>query len=199
MFAIGKRRALWAGALAMAVGAAGALLGLAPKEAAAGATVTKYSLKELAAYASYYDGTKSVWVNIYRTGSGKDRETWLYYGVYSYYSGYQSYGYGTIPNAAFQGSPAQASLEIDTTTVSGFTHYYGSGGLVKVDWKKTDEYSGHQAGMSKWQNGPLTTHSNYNYDYNSATASGSVVGCPLTSSTYGQLYWYHSGSHSVSN
>ena len=107
-------------------------------------------------------------VDVSTDGTGKNKVTNLSY------DNDESFGFGTIPNGDFTANPGGASLDTDSSRVTGTV--LGPGGPITVDWTAngfgTESFSGNNSfgfgGETVTESGSRTSQT--------ADASGSVAG-----------------------
>jgi len=135
------------------------------------------------AYASWSDSSGSAfsfgYINVSKGGPPNNPQTYVSYYIYKYdsetfYSDV-SFGGGLIPNSDLTGSgEANLTLNTDTSRING--GYYGTGGAITIEWKKSPANSTHTSGTIQNKYGNfLYTFSGVSYQ-TSASATGSVTG-----------------------
>ena len=103
-------------------------------------------------------------------------------------------GAGLIPAGDVQVSgPVRLKLTTNTSTDPNFSVSAGAGGLVSVQWDRNPRFQVRFTGHSEVKAGNLTEHINGTSTTSSATATGNVVGFPITPSQTAQI----GSSHNV--
>lgn len=110
-------------------------------------------------------------------------------------------GDGIIPDSAFEASsPEHATLNVDTSQVSGFnsiactgtpstgfTCQPGPAGVLQVEWQRTHEGSSTNMEEDLVTQGPFVTHTHFDQDFFTASASGSFFGTSFSDGTRAEI------------
>jgi hypothetical protein len=164
------------------------LTGASPAAAQAGGDrVTTYHSNgdgaSFSTYSSDSSGFSYGYVSVNRGGPPSAPITWLYYQFQTcaitnswYYTCSQQAGNGTIPNDDFSGSGGRYRLQTDTTANPAFFVWAGPGGLIDVEWKKTETYQSRQSGVNEYSYFGFSYQTNGTSRSSSASASGNVAG-----------------------
>jgi hypothetical protein len=182
--------------------------------AAGGVTQTLSGQVVRANASSYHDfgptglppGTVNVDVGVWQGGTASNRQTMLYYDVYTLQgdpiSGIQyvslESGFGAIPSSAVQATggarPSSVTLTIDTSKLNApsFQRSIGAGGLISLTWTSIPEETWANSGSSQGTFGYdgheltwVTAGGNYN---SSAAAYGTVLGYAMPDSSGASQY-----------
>lgn len=148
-------------------------------------------------YWSSYDSTGGFsygYLDVSRGGTTRAPTTSLYYYAQScdqFNNCVYGNGTGTIPNRDFSGGGQQFRLNTNTTTNPDFYTYYGPTGIIAADWKADGVYERSQSGTSSYRYGNFTERTQGNSTYQSASASGSVVGISVGANVYAEIGTSH--------
>ena len=110
-------------------------------------------------------------------------------------------GDGVIPDSAFDASsPEHATLNIDTSQISGFntiacsfvpgtgfTCQPGPTGVIQVEWQRTRTVASTRLEEDLVTQGPFVIHTHINQDFFSASASGSFFGTSFSNGSRSQI------------
>lgn len=110
-------------------------------------------------------------------------------------------GDGVIPDSAFDASsPEHATLNIDTSQISGFnsiacsfvpgrgfTCQPGPAGVIQVQWQRTRTGSSTRMEEDLITQGPFVTHAHFDQDFFTASASGSFFGTDFSDGTRSEI------------
>jgi hypothetical protein len=138
---------------------------------------------------STYDSTGGFsygYLDVSRGGTSKAPTTSLYYYAQScdqFYNCVYGNGAGTIPNRDFSGGGTQYHLSTNTATNPDFYTWFGPSGIIAVDWTADGMVERSQSGTTSYRYSYLVERTQGNSTYQSASASGSVVGMSIGS------YW----------
>ena len=148
-------------------------------------------------YWSSYDssgGSSYGYLDVSRGGTTKAPTTSLYYYAVSCDQSYNCVygnGSGTIPNRDFSGGGQQFHVSTNTATNPNFYTYYGPSGIIAVDWKADGMYERSQSGTTSYRYSNLVERTQGNSTYQSASASGSIVGMSIGANVYGEIGTNH--------
>ncbi|SRR6266481_5812119 len=129
------------------------------------------------------------YVSVNRGGTASNPITWLYYQFQTctitndgYYTCLQQAGNGNIPSNDFSGGGGRYRLHTDTTADPDFFVWAGTGGVIEVEWEKTDGYQSRQSGVFEYSYFDFSYQTNGTSRSSSASASGIVAGIPVPGS-----------------
>ena len=154
---------------------------LAAATASAQPNVTRF--KSNGDFGDAYFGSGSIACSVYVASGGSAQNTQTYLQYYCYNGSTPlAVGWGFIPNKSLQGSPNRLILEVDTSTVAGFTHDAGSGGSISLQWLPdgVSQYRTSGTQHSTWRTLGMARHQSGTWSQASANVSGSLLGIDPT-------------------
>jgi hypothetical protein len=127
-------------------------------------------------------------VEVNRGGSPQNPQTSLFYAVTYYYPPLftRRSGFGLIPNGDLKVIGQKIVLNTDTSAIPDFTNTIctpneeacgpGIGGVISVEWTKTNAFSESSKGISEFTFGGTTMRSVGSFSSTSASARGNALG-----------------------
>lgn len=133
-------------------------------------------------------------LSVSRGGSPTAQETFLFYsivecGAFGCFT--VAGGFGTIPNGDFSASGPTYQLNTNTAGNAGFFTFAGAPGQIAAEWRGDGLFESRFTGTSQVTSPGVRQQSSGQTSYQSATATGSVIGFAVPAGTSGQISHDH--------